>query len=86
VVLDDEGSVVGIITERDLVKRVCTKDLPSSSVTIQNVISSPVKTVSTKATIEEVADAMVRNKIRHVAVVAEENPEPLGVVSVTDIV
>jgi CBS domain-containing protein len=37
VVLDD-GKAVGILTERDLVKRVCTKNIPSSSVTIQNTI------------------------------------------------
>jgi CBS domain-containing protein len=43
--------------------------MPSSSVTVENVISSPVKTVSPETPIDEVADLMVRNKLRHMVVV-----------------
>ncbi len=84
-VLDDNGRAAGIITERDLVRRVCTKDVPSNSVNIENVISSPVKTVSSDTPIEEVADVMVRNKLRHIVVV-NNNKEPVGIISATDIV
>jgi CBS domain-containing protein len=85
VVLDDDGKAVGILTERDLVRRVCTKNIPSSSVTIQNTISSPIKTIAPDTPIDDVADIMIRNKIRHI-VVADENREPIGIVSATDIV
>lgn len=85
VVLDDNGRAVGIITERDLVRRACTKDIPSSALTIENVISSPVKTVLPETPIDEVADLMVRNKLRHLVVV-DKNQEPLGITSATDIV
>jgi CBS domain-containing protein len=85
VVLDDDGKAVGILTERDLVRRVCTKDIPSSSVTIQNTISSPIKTIAPDTPIDDVADIMIRNRIRHI-VVADENREPIGIVSATDIV
>jgi len=85
VVLDDNGRAIGIITERDLVRHVCTKDVPSNSVKIENVISSPPKTVSTETPIEEVADVMVRDKLRHIVVVGK-NQEPVGIISATDIV
>jgi signal-transduction protein with cAMP-binding, CBS, and nucleotidyltransferase domain len=86
VVLDnDDGKAVRILTERDLVRRVCTKNIPSSSVTIQNTISSPIKTIAPDTLIDDVADIMIRNKIRHM-VVADENREPIGIVSATDIV
>jgi signal-transduction protein with cAMP-binding, CBS, and nucleotidyltransferase domain len=86
VVLDnDDGKAVRILTERDLVRRVCTKNIPSSSVTIQNTISSPIKTIALDTLIDDVADIMIRNKIRHM-VVADENREPIGIVSATDIV
>lgn len=85
VVLDDNGRAVGIISERDLTRRVCTKDIPSSSVTIENVISSPVKTVPSETPIDELADVMVRNKVRHMVVV-DKNQEPVGIISATDIV
>lgn len=56
--------------------------------TIQNVISAPLKTVPAKTPIDEVADIMVRNKIRHVVVVTDEadKQEPVDIVSATDIV
>ncbi|MDQ4101823.1 MAG: CBS domain-containing protein, partial [Thermoproteota archaeon] len=41
VALDDSGRAIGIITERDLVRRVCTKGVPSNSVKVENLISSP---------------------------------------------
>jgi CBS domain-containing protein len=85
VVLDNDGKAVGILTERDLVRRVCTKNIPSSSVIIQNTISSPIKTIAPDTPIDDVADIMIRNKIRHI-VVADENREPIGIVSATDIV
>jgi signal-transduction protein with cAMP-binding, CBS, and nucleotidyltransferase domain len=85
VVLDNDDKAVGILTERDLVRRVCTKNIPSSSVTIQNTISSPIKTIAPDTPIDDVADIMIRNKIRHM-VVADENREPIGIVSATDIV
>ena len=85
VVLDDNGRAVGIITERDLARRVCTKDIPSSSVTVENVISSSVETISPETPIDEIADLMVRNKLRHLVVV-NKNQEPVGITSATDVV
>ena len=51
---------------------------------IENVISSPVKTVSPETPIDDVADVMVINKLRHVVVV-DKNQEPIGIISATDI-
>ncbi len=85
VVLGENGRAIGIITERDLVRRVCTRDVPSSSVNVENVISSPVKTVSPETPIDEVADVMVSNKVRHVVIV-DQNQKPVGIISATDIV
>ena len=85
VVLDDSGRAIGIITERDLVRRVCTREVPSNSVNVENVISSPVKIVSPEASIEEVADVMVSNKLRHIVIV-DNNQKPVGIISTTDIV
>jgi signal-transduction protein with cAMP-binding, CBS, and nucleotidyltransferase domain len=85
VVLDNNGRAIGIITERDLVRRVCTKDVSSSSMSVENVISSPVKAVSPETPVDDVADVMVSNKVRHVLIV-DKNQKPVGVISATDIV
>jgi signal-transduction protein with cAMP-binding, CBS, and nucleotidyltransferase domain len=86
VVLDDNGRAIGIITERDLVRRVCTREVPSNSVNVENVISSPVKTVSPETSIDEVADVMVSNKVRHIVIVDNNQKKPVGIISATDIV
>ena len=85
VVLDENARAIGIITERDLVRRVCTREVPSSSINVENVISSPVKTVSPETSIDEVADVMVSNKVRHILIV-DNNQKPVGIISATDIV
>jgi signal-transduction protein with cAMP-binding, CBS, and nucleotidyltransferase domain len=85
VVLDDNARAIGIITERDLVRRVCTREVPSNLVNVENVISSPVKTVSPETSIDEVADVMVSNKVRHIVIV-DNNQKPVGIISATDIV
>ena len=72
VALDADGKEVGILTAKDLVSWVCTKNIPSRSVTIQNALISLVKTIAPNTPIDEVADIMIRNKIRHIIVVADE--------------
>jgi signal-transduction protein with cAMP-binding, CBS, and nucleotidyltransferase domain len=84
-VLDDNDRPVGILTERDLVRRVCTKDIPSRSMAVQNVISSPVWTVRPDTSIGEAADTMVRNRMRHLLVTGDNN-ETIGIISASDIV
>lgn len=85
-VVHEDGRSAGIVTERDLVRRVCAIDKISSKVKVQEIISSPVKTVNTDTSIGEAADIMVRNKIRHLLVTDKEDKKPIGIVSATDIV
>jgi signal-transduction protein with cAMP-binding, CBS, and nucleotidyltransferase domain len=85
-VVDDDGRPAGIVTERDFVRRICAIDKPSSKVKVQEITSSPVKTVNTGTSIGEAADIMVRNKIRHILVTDRDYKKPIGIVSTTDIV
>jgi signal-transduction protein with cAMP-binding, CBS, and nucleotidyltransferase domain len=74
-VVDGGGKYVGIITERDLVRRVCAKDVSSSKVIIQNIMSSPLITVDSSSSLREAANLMIRNKVRHLLVVGHDGPE-----------
>lgn len=85
-VIHEDGRAAGIVTERDLVRRICATDKISSRVKVQEIISSPVKTVNNDTSISEAADIMVRNKIRHLLVINKEDKRPIGIVSATDIV
>lgn len=70
-VVDGGGKYVGIITERDLVRRVCAKDVSSSKVIIQNIMSTPLITVDSSSLLREAANLMIRNKVRHLLVVGQ---------------
>ena len=85
VVTDNNNKPVGIITERDLVRKVSVKDVNSSNILIKDILSSPLVTIDSKLTIEGAADTMVNNKVRHLLVVDNNNIErPIGVITATD--
>jgi CBS domain-containing protein len=85
VVTDNNNKPVGIITERDLVRKVSVKDVNSSNVLIKDILSSPLVTIDSKLTIEGAADTMVNNKVRHLLVVDNNNiNRPVGVITTTD--
>jgi CBS domain-containing protein len=85
VVTDNNNKPVGILTERDLVRKVCVKDVNGSNVLIKDILSSPLVTIDSKLTIEGAADTMVNNKVRHLLVVDNNNiNRPIGVITATD--
>jgi len=85
VVTDNNNKPVGIITERDLVRKVSVKDVNSSNALIKDILSSPLVTIDSKLTIDGAADTMVNNKVRHLLVVDNNNiNRPIGVITATD--
>ncbi len=100
VVVDNKNNnkPIGIVTERDLVRKVCVNDANSSKMLIKNIMSSPLVTIDSRASVEVAADIMSQNKVRHLLVV-EENTDttnsdnddynitrPLGIITPSDFV
>ncbi|MCS7137299.1 MAG: CBS domain-containing protein [Candidatus Caldarchaeum sp.] len=75
---------VGIITERDLVRKVLAVGKPPRKTSVVQIMSSPVVVVGENTSIEEAISIMARNRIRRLLVVSGE--KLVGIVSVTDIV
>lgn len=90
VVIDDiNNKPTGIVTERDLVRKVCVNDKSSnsSSMLIKNIMSSPLITIDSRLPVEAAADIMIQNKVRHLLVVENNDiNRPLGIVTPTDFV
>jgi peptide-methionine (R)-S-oxide reductase len=88
IVLDNYDKPVGLVTERDLVRKVCSNDSSSSTIQIKDILSSPLTTIDTLSSVEEAADVMIQNKIRHLLVVEDNDnkSKPLGIVTPTDFV
>lgn len=83
VLVMDGNKIVGIVTERDLVRKVCAKDIPSSKVSILSVMSSPVITAESDLPIEAAVQRMFNNRIRRLPVV--EDGMLVGIVTISDI-
>ena len=77
-VIDEEKRVIGIVTEADILARKTGQD------TAEQIMSSPVHTVSEETQLEEIASLLADNKIKRVPVVREA--KLVGIVSRADIV
>lgn len=75
---------VGIITERDILKRIVEPCLAPETLRAREVMSSPVVTVRDTVSIDEAARIMARKKLKKLLVM-EEN-KLAGILTFTDIV
>ena len=75
---------VGIITAKDALTRAFEHGLPLASLTAGMVSSTPVKTIDESASVEEAAQLMKREKVKHVPVTS--SGQLVGIVSDIDIV
>lgn len=67
-VVDESDEHVGIVTEKDLVSKVCLQNKRSNEVLVSDIMSSPLVYIDNKATLEEAARKMVDNKIQHLLI------------------
>jgi CBS domain-containing protein len=85
IVTDLTDKPIGIITERDLVRRVVANDANSKTVLIKDIMASLIVTIDANSSVEAAADLMLQNKVRHLLVVEHEDVNmPLGIITSTD--
>ena len=82
VVVIENNIAVGIVTERDFVKRVVSKGIPLTT-PIKKVMSSPLIVVNPEENIWEVAELMKQRRIHKVPVVHQNLL--VGIVTATDL-
>lgn len=87
VITDETGSLSGIISRTD-VMRAAMATAAWQELPIQDYMSSDVVTVSTEATLRDVAEILLDHRIHRVVVVRDDNgrTRPLSVISAADII
>jgi CBS domain-containing protein len=87
IVVDNFGNSKGLITERDLVRKVCIKNIFPSEVAIKEVMSLPLITITAGEYLSTAIDIMLQHNIRHLLVVDDETAakKPIGVVTPKDL-
>jgi CBS domain-containing protein len=84
-VVVDGDEVVGIVTERDYLRKVAVQGRSSRETPVSTIMSSPVITVLMSATIERCMTLMTANRCRHLPVLGDDGGL-IGVVSIGDCV
>jgi CBS domain-containing protein len=84
IVIDKENRPLGIVTERDLVERVCLTNLNAKDVLVEDIMSSPLITIMAYDSVDTASRVMLSNKIKRLPVL-EADSRIVGVISVTDI-
>jgi len=82
--VEEEARIIGIVTERDLVRRVLAASRDPENTLVSEVMSAPVRTCKPSDDIRRCAKIMAVEHIRHVAIV-DDNGEAAGLISLRDI-
>jgi CBS domain-containing protein len=83
-VLDGEGAVAGIVSERDLVRALASHGAKAMELEARQVMTRDVITCDPDDSIDQVMQTMTRGRFRHLPVV--RHGELLGLVSIGDVV
>jgi CBS domain-containing protein len=78
-----KGRAIGIITERDLLKRVIVEAKNPEKTKVKEVMSTPLEVVAAGTDLEDTMKIMFQKKIKKMPVVDKDNI--VGLVSLTDI-
>lgn len=79
-----KGDAVGIVTERDLLKRVVAQAKDVKATKVKEIMSSPLTTVNPEIELEEAVKLMFQTKIKKLPVINDDK-HPIGLVTSTDI-
>ncbi len=84
VVVNTGNEVVGIVTERDIIRKVCVNDVPTSVVISKEIMSTPLVTIKGSSSTSAAAEMMIKNEVRHLLVIDDQN-KPIGIITPLDL-
>ena len=83
VVVDKEGKPIGIVSERDIVRKIVADSNDAQATQLETIMSKNFKWVEPNASIESAVQKMLNNNIRRLVVLENENLA--GVITQTDL-
>ena len=84
IVVKRDNELVGIVTERDILKIINKENIYSSNLTVGKIMSSPLITIEANASAGKAIKIMEANGIRRLLV--EEDGKMVGIVTQKDII
>jgi CBS domain-containing protein len=84
VVCDEQGSLLGIVTERDILRAVAERRAPLATLSVADHMTRDTITATSNASLGEAMELMTERRIRHLPIV--DHGELAGIVSIGDLV
>ncbi len=78
-----EGKPEGIVSERDIVRKIAAKDIKSSQIQLEEIMSKNFKWVEPETEVEHAVQKMLNNNIRRLIVLEDE--KLVGVITQTNL-
>ncbi len=79
-----EGSIIGILTDTDLVRRLVAVGSDPNQTTVEQIMSAPILMIEENKTLLDANDLMAREHIRHLGI--SKAGKLVGMISVRDLV
>jgi CBS domain-containing protein len=83
-VVNDEGLMIGIISERDYIRKAVPERKVPWEIYVRDLMTEKVLSVTKSNSLQECMKIMATNRIRHLPVMEES--KMLGMLSITDVV
>jgi len=83
IIVTVEGKAIGIVTERDILKRIVAEDKNARKTKLKEIMSSPLVTIEPNTDLEKAARLMFEKKIKNLPVVQENRL--IGLINLKDI-
>ena len=84
IIVGDNGRVVGIVSERDIIRAVAERGQAALKATVLEVMTRNVVSCQENATLDELMELMTQGRFRHMPVL--EDDALVGIISIGDVV
>ena len=87
-VVDDQGRLVGVVSQTDMIRARTTEHLWSAwrGLKVRHLMTAPALTIDTDASLAEAAARMELHQVHRLVVVGPDGASPIGIISTSDIV
>ncbi|MBI4010354.1 MAG: CBS domain-containing protein [Candidatus Aenigmarchaeota archaeon] len=83
ILVEENCETIGIVTERDILRKIVAKGRDPSKVAIKEIASNPLITVDENATLAEASEKMAKQNIRRLVVTSGN--KIVGVITTRDV-